>query len=114
MDSGADGLAVEDMAWASPHVDILETHPYEIFGARDVTRMARFAASHGKAFAVGEYPWSKAAPRRRGSRAQDRQRVHLRPWSLQNDEDLHNDGAATAATTPPSTCPARTAPRPRR
>lgn len=94
MDSGADGLAIEDMAWASPHVDILETHPYTTFGAADVTRMARFAASKGKAFAVGEYPWSandapaiEAAVRRNGNI------VTSALWSLQNDADLHNNGS---------------------
>lgn len=94
MDSGADGLAVGSMAWASPHVDILETHPYSAFGARDVTRMAMFAASKGKAFAVGEYPWSKStapgierAVRRCGNI------FTSALWSLQNDTDLHNNGA---------------------
>lgn len=94
MDSGTDGLEVRDMAWASPHVDILETHPYSVFGADDVARMARFAASRGKAFAVGEYPWSKAeAPaiervvRRTGNI------VTSAPWSLQNHRDLHSHGA---------------------
>ena len=95
MDSGADGLAIEDMAWDSPHVDILETHPYASFGAQDVVRMAGVAAAHGKAFAVGEYAWSKAsapgierAVRRTGN-------VFTSAlWSLQNDRDLHSDGAA--------------------
>lgn len=94
MDSGADGLSVQSMAWASPHVDILETHPYSTFDAADVDRMARFAASRGKAFAVGEYAWSKAT-------APDIERVVRRTgniftsalWSLQNDDDLHNNGA---------------------
>lgn len=94
MDSGADGLAVEDMAWDSPHVDILETHPYTTFGAGDVTRMATFAASKGKAFAVGEYPWSKAAAPQIEAAVRRTGNIFTSAlWSLQNNADLHNDGS---------------------
>jgi mannan endo-1,4-beta-mannosidase len=95
MDSGTDGLDVKSMAWDSPHVDILETHPYSTFTADDVARMARFAATKGKAFAVGEYAWSKStAP---GIERVVRQTGNIfmsAAWSLQNDDDLHNNGAA--------------------
>jgi len=95
MDSGADGLAVQDMAWASSQVDILETHPYTTFDASDVTRMARFAASHGKAFAVGEYAWSKHdAPAIEKAVRHSGNVFTSALWSLQNDRDLHNAGAA--------------------
>ena len=95
MDSGADGLAVESMAWSSPDVDILETHPYSVFGAADVTRMARFAASKGKAFAVGEYAWSKASAPAIEQAVRETGNVFTSAlWSLQNDGDRHNDGAA--------------------
>lgn len=95
MDSGADGLAVEAMAWGSPDVDILETHPYSVFGAADVTRMARFAASKGKAFAVGEYAWSKTnAPAIERAVRETGNIFTSALWSLQNHRDRHNDGAA--------------------
>ncbi|QIG43361.1 hypothetical protein G5V58_11820 [Nocardioides anomalus] len=94
MDSGADGLQVEDMAWASPHVDILETHVYSSFGAGDVRRMADFAKTHGKAFAVGEYAWSTAgAPDVEAAVRRSRNVFTSALWSLQNDADLHNQGA---------------------
>ncbi len=94
MDSGADGLPVQDMAWDSPHVDILETHPYRTFGADDVARMARFAASRGKAFAVGEYAWSKrSAPRIEAAVRRGDNVFTSALWSLQNDRDLHSAGA---------------------
>jgi len=94
MDSGADGLDVEDMAWRSPHVDILETHPYSSFGARDVTRMARFAASKGKSFAVGEYPWSKPGAAAIEAAVRSNGNVFTSAlWSLHDDGDLHNAGA---------------------
>ena len=94
MDSGADGLSVSAMAWDSPHVDILETHPYSVFTASDVTHMARFAASKGKAFAVGEYAWSRAdAPAiERAVRASGNVFTSAL-WSLQNPADRHNEGA---------------------
>jgi len=94
MDSGADGLRVQDMAWDSRHVDILETHPYSTFGAAEVTSMARFAASKGKAFAVGEYPWSK--PQARLVEAAVRRAPNAFTsalWSLHDNGDLHNAGA---------------------
>jgi mannan endo-1,4-beta-mannosidase len=95
MDSGADGLAVESMAWGSSHVDILETHPYSVFGAADVARMARFAASKGKAFAVGEYAWSKPNAPAIEQAVRDTGNVFTSAlWSLQNDGDRHNEGAA--------------------
>jgi len=95
MDSGADGLAIEDMAWDSPHVDILETHPYTTFGAADVSRMAAFAAAHGKAFAVGEYPWTKPAAAAIEAAVRRSDNVFTSAlWSLQNDADLHNEAAA--------------------
>ncbi len=95
MDSGADGLDVEAMAWRSPHVDILETHPYSMFGADDVTRMAQFAAAQNKAFAVGEYPWSKAeAPAVERAVRRSRNVFTSALWSLQNGCDRHNAGAA--------------------
>ena len=94
MDSGADGLAVESMAWASPHIDILETHPYSVFGPHEVAQMAQFAASKGKAFAVGEYPWSKAnAPAVETVVRRTANIFTSAPWSLQNGADLHNHGA---------------------
>ena len=95
MDSGADGLDVRDMAWGSPDVDILETHPYDTFGSGDVTRMAQFAASRGKAFAVGEYPWTKAeAPAIEKAVRASGNVFTSAPWSLQNATDLHNAAAA--------------------
>lgn len=94
MDSGADGLDVSEMAWASPHVDILETHPYTTFDAADVTRMARFAAAKAKAFAVGEYPWSKAGAADIERAVRQASNVFTSAaWSLHLDDDLHNDGA---------------------
>ena len=94
MDSGADGLAVQSMAWASPHVDILETHPYSTFGADDVTQMAHFAASKGKAFAVGEYPWSKhGAPAVERAVRRSGNVFTSALWSLHDNGDLHNHGA---------------------
>lgn len=94
MDAGADGLAVEDMAWASPHVDILETHPYSTFGPGDVTRMAAFAAARGKAFAVGEYAWSKdTAPAVEAAVRAAPNAFTSALWSLHDDGDLHHDGA---------------------
>lgn len=95
MDSGADGLAVTDMAWDSPDIDILETHPYSVFGPADVRAMAAFAAARGKAFAVGEYPWSKAAAPRIEAVVRRSDTIFTSAlWSLQNDGDLHHDGAA--------------------
>jgi len=94
MDSGADGLSVNQMAWASPYVDILETHPYSTFGADDVARMAAFAASKGKAFALGEYAWSKPnAPAIEKVVRSTGNIFTSALWSLHNAEDLHNNGA---------------------
>ena len=94
MDSGADGLDVRDMAWASPHVDILETHTYSTFGAEDVSRMARFAAKQAKAFAVGEYAWSRSTASTIESAVRRNGNIFTSAlWSLQNDQILHNEGA---------------------
>lgn len=94
MDTGTDGLAVELMAWNSPYIDILETHPYTEFDGNDVRQMAKFAASKGKAFAVGEYAWAKStAPYIEEVTLETGNIFFSAPWSLQNDEDLHNEGA---------------------
>lgn len=94
MDSGADGLSARRMAWSSPDVDILETHPYSSFGPADVSRMARFAAAHGKAFAVGEYAWSKrSAPALEAVVRRNGNIFTSALWSLHTSDDLHNAGS---------------------
>lgn len=94
MDSGTDGLAVQNMAWASPYIDILETHPYSVYGANEVSSFASFAAAKGKAFAVGEYAWSKQNSPAIEAAVRSSPNVFTSAlWSLQNDSDLHNNGA---------------------
>lgn len=91
--SAADGSEVSTHAWASANVDILGTHPYSTFGASDIARLAAFAASKGKAFLLGEYPWTKtasAAIEQAGLSVGNNVATLL--WSLQNDADLHNGG----------------------
>jgi hypothetical protein len=79
---------------ASTSIDIVGIHPYSVFTASDVTTAASRAASAGKSFAVGEYPWSKSTAPGIESAARNAPNVCFTAfWSLQNDADLHNNGA---------------------
>jgi endo-1,4-beta-mannosidase len=92
---GTDGQSLNPTSLASPYVDVFSTHPYTTYGPSDVTTQAIQAAQSGKAYMVGEYPWSKAAAPNIEAAARAAGNVFTTaPWSLQNDADLHNNGAA--------------------
>ena len=84
-----------DESLASPNVDIVGIHPYSVFTTSDVTAAAARAKTAGKAFVLGEYPWSKAsAPGNEQAVRNATNGLSSLPWSLQVDSDLHNNGAA--------------------
>jgi mannan endo-1,4-beta-mannosidase len=88
------GHIVTTESLASTSIDVVGIHPYSVFTAADVTTAASRAASAGKAFLVGEYPWSKtAAPGIESAARGAANCVATAFWSLQNDADLHNNGA---------------------
>ena len=93
--AAADGQDIVDQHLNSPDIDILGTHPYSTFGASDVTRMARQAATASKAFIIGEYGWSKANASAIEAAARAEPNVFTTAfWSLQRSSDLHNGGGA--------------------
>jgi endoglucanase len=92
---GTDGQSLNQTSLASSAVDVFSTHPYSTYGPNDVTSQAIQAATAGKAYLVGEYPWSKAAaPSVEAAVRAAGNCFTSAPWSLQNDADLHNNGAA--------------------
>lgn len=95
-DNGGDSIEhiVTTESLNASGIDIVGIHPYSVFKAVDVTTAARRAAAKGKSFNVGEYAWSKSTASGIESASRAEANVLFTAfWSLQNDADLHNNGA---------------------
>lgn len=91
--AAADGAALNSTSLDSPYVDIFGTHPYTTFGPSNINSQAIQAAAKGKAYHIGEYPWSKStAPDIESAARAAGNTFTTMFWSLQNDGDLHNGG----------------------
>lgn len=92
--SACDGQTLIAQHLAAPAFDIMGTHPYSQFTAATVTSQAITAEDAGKAYVVGEYPWSKAEAPNIEAAVRERPNVFTAGfWSLQNDADLHSPNA---------------------
>jgi hypothetical protein len=93
--AASDGTPLNATSLASPYIDVVGTHPYTTFGASTVTSQAAQAAGSNKAYHVGEYGWSKTAAADIEAAVRAAGNCFFSAfWSLQNDSDLHNNGAA--------------------
>lgn len=92
MDGGYDGATISlyGSTATSPYVDTMGIHPYQAPSfSTDANSLAGSAASNGKAFTIGEYPWAKADGPSVESVAESRTNtIFSAPWWLANDGDF--------------------------